>query len=250
MITRSIPNLFTIGNLFLGIIAIIFVFNEEATLAAMMVIIAIIADGLDGRVARALKVQSEFGKELDSLSDVISFGVAPAFIVYVVSFQSLQPPAAGWLVTAIFPICGALRLARYNVVAASPGYFVGLPIPAAAGILSTLALFSGSLHSAVLIVVTLLLSMLMVSKIRYPSFKHIDIPVPMRWILLVASIAAVALVIVYPSHVTRFLFVPLVLYALYGLKKNVDRRGSDSDDEDSECVLLNLDMDESVKTET
>lgn len=221
MITRSIPNLFTIGNLFLGIIAIIFVFNEEPTLAAVMVIIAIVADGLDGRVARALNVQSEFGKELDSLSDVISFGVAPAFIVYVVSFQELEPPAAGWLVTAIFPICGALRLARYNVTASSPGYFVGLPIPAAAGILSTLALFYGSIHSLVLIAATLLLSFLMVSKIRYPSFKNVEMPRPMRWILLIATAAAILLVIVYPSYLTKFLFVPLVIYALCGLKKTL-----------------------------
>lgn len=86
---------------------------------------------MDGRVARALNAQSEFGKELDSLSDVISFGVAPAFIMYVVAF-SKDESALAWIVTAIFPICGALRLARFNVVAGTPGYFIGLPIPAQA----------------------------------------------------------------------------------------------------------------------
>ena len=110
MFLKSLPSLFTIGNLFLGIVSIIMVFNNESELAAMMVIIAMLLDGVDGRVARALGVQSEFGKELDSLSDVISFGVAPAFIMYVVSFQTLNSQAAAWIVTAIFPICGALRL--------------------------------------------------------------------------------------------------------------------------------------------
>ncbi|HEY0829318.1 MAG TPA: CDP-alcohol phosphatidyltransferase family protein, partial [Bacilli bacterium] len=109
MIAKSIPNIFTIANLSLGIISIILVFNNNIDWAAIMVIFAMLTDGLDGRVARALNVQSEFGKELDSLSDVISFGVAPAFIMYVVGFQDISP-AAGWIVTAIFPICGALRL--------------------------------------------------------------------------------------------------------------------------------------------
>ena len=140
MIAKSIPSLLTVGNLFLGVIAIILVFNEKPDTAAMMVLIAMLLDGVDGRVARALNVQSEFGKELDSLSDVISFGVAPAFIMYVVAFQELNP-AFAWIVTALFPICGALRLARFNVISSAPGYFIGLPIPAAGGVLATLALF-------------------------------------------------------------------------------------------------------------
>src|SRR3984893_14709455 len=128
MIRNSVPNMFTIGNLFLGIIAIILVFNNNPPLAAMFVIIAMLMDGLDGRLARALNAQSEFGKELDSLSDVISFGVAPAFIMYVVAFNdpAVISPAFAWIVTASFPICGALRLARFNVIAGVPGYFIGL----------------------------------------------------------------------------------------------------------------------------
>lgn len=246
MITKSIPNLFTIGNLFLGIIAIIFVFNNEPVMAAMMVIIAMLADGLDGRVARALNVQSEFGKELDSLSDVISFGVAPAFIVYVVSFQTLQPPAAGWLATAVFPICGAMRLARFNVIEGIPGYFIGLPIPAAGGILCTLALFHNSLPSYVLIVSTLLLSFLMVSNIKYPSFKMVAMPRKVMWVLLLVAIIAVVLAIMFPHQITKLIFIPLVIYALYGLKKNV----SSSWDKANELeVEMDLEMEEPVKTE-
>jgi CDP-diacylglycerol---serine O-phosphatidyltransferase len=221
MITKTIPNLFTIGNLFLGILAIILVFNEKPELAAIMVIVAMLMDGLDGRVARALNAQSEFGKELDSLSDVISFGVAPAFIMYVVAFQDMN--ASGWIVTSIFPICGALRLARFNVVAGVPGYFIGLPIPAAGGILATLALFHNELNSIVLLLSTLLLSYLMVSTVKYPNFKKVGIPRAAIWITPIIVIVAVGLAIAFPGILSKLIFVPLLIYALYGLKKNVDR---------------------------
>ena len=91
MLTKSLPSFFTVGNLFLGIVAIILVFNNQPDYAAIMVIVAMLLDGVDGRVARALNAQSEFGKELDSLSDVISFGVAPAFIMYAVAFSEMNP---------------------------------------------------------------------------------------------------------------------------------------------------------------
>lgn len=225
MITKSIPSLFTIGNLFLGIIAIILVFNERPELAAMMVIVAMLLDGVDGRVARALNAQSDFGKELDSLSDVISFGVAPAFIMYVVAFQELNP-AAAWIVTAIFPICGALRLARFNVIAGTPGYFIGLPIPAAGGVASTLALFYKEIPAAVLLGSMIVLSFLMVSNIKYPNFKKVGIPKGAMWVIPIVVGVAVVLGILFPQHLSKILFIPLVLYALYGLKKNVDRRVS------------------------
>ncbi|MDF2962750.1 MAG: CDP-diacylglycerol--serine O-phosphatidyltransferase [Paenibacillus sp.] len=222
MLTKSLPNLFTIGNLFLGIISIISVFNDKPELAAIMVIVAMLLDGLDGRVARALNAQSEFGKELDSLSDVISFGVAPAFIMYVVAFESL-PAAAAWIVTAAFPICGALRLARFNVVAGTPGYFIGLPIPAAGGVLCTLALFQKELNTFVLVLSTLLLSYLMVSTVKYPNFKKVGIPKAAIWITPIVVIIAVIVAVQFPGTLSKMIFVPLLLYALYGLKKNVER---------------------------
>lgn len=223
MITKSIPSLLTIGNLSLGIVAIILVFNEKPELAAMMVIIAMLLDGVDGRVARALNAQSEFGKELDSLSDVISFGVAPAFIMYVVAFQEVNP-AAAWIVTAIFPICGALRLARFNVKSGTPGYFIGLPIPAAGGVVCTLALFYEDIPVYVLLASMLLTSFLMVSNIKYPNFKKVGIPRNAIWVVPIVVAIAVTLGILFPHHLSKILFIPLVLYALYGLKKNVDRR--------------------------
>ncbi|WP_438449175.1 CDP-diacylglycerol--serine O-phosphatidyltransferase [Gorillibacterium sp. sgz5001074] len=222
MIRKSVPNMFTIGNLFLGILAIILVFNDYPALAAIMVIVAMLCDGLDGRVARALNAQSEFGKELDSLSDVISFGVAPAFIMYVVGFQNINEPTA-WIVTAIFPICGALRLARFNVIAGTPGYFIGLPIPAAGGVLCTLALFAQDMNEIVLLLSTLLLSYLMVSTVKYPNFKKFGIPKSAIWATPIVVIVAVVLAIKFPEHLTKLIFIPLVIYALYGLKKNVER---------------------------
>jgi len=223
MITKSIPSLLTLGNLFLGVIAIILVFNEKPELAAMMVIIAMLLDGVDGRVARALNAQSEFGKELDSLSDVISFGVAPAFIMYVVAFQDVNP-ALAWIVTAIFPICGALRLARFNVVASSPGYFIGLPIPAAGGVLATLALFSADIQTYVLVLSTVFLAFLMVSTIKYPNFKKVGIPKSAIWVVPIIIVISVVLGILFKDQLSKIIFVPLLLYALYGLKKNVDNR--------------------------
>ena len=218
MITKSIPNLFTIGNLFLGIISIMFAFNDNYSWAALMVIIAMLLDGLDGRVARALNVQSEFGKELDSLSDIISFGVAPAFVMYVCAFTEINP-ALAWTATAIFPICGALRLARFNVVDGVPGYFTGLPIPAAGGVLATLALFHDSIAVPYLIVGVLLLSYLMVSTVRYPNFKKVGIPKKAIWITPIVIAAAVAVAVWKPDQTPKLIFVPLVLYALLGLKK-------------------------------
>ncbi|WP_409343445.1 CDP-diacylglycerol--serine O-phosphatidyltransferase [Paenibacillus sp. MBLB4367] len=231
MLKKSVPNIFTVANLFMGIIAIILVFNDtpafdgidNANLAAIMVIVAMLMDGIDGRVARALNVTSEFGKELDSLSDVISFGVAPAFIMYVVAFSDLNP-ATAWITTAIFPICGALRLARFNVVQSTPGYFIGLPIPAAGGILCTLALFHQELNSYFLVASTLFLSYLMVSKVKYPSFKKVALPKIAVWILMLIVVAAVVVVIMYPHYLTRMVFVPLVIYALWGTFQGLKRK--------------------------
>lgn len=258
MITKSIPSMFTIGNLFLGIIAILFVFNEAFDLAAIMVIIAMLMDGLDGRVARALNVQSEFGKELDSLSDVISFGVAPALIAYVVAFQEIAPEVAGWLITALFPTCGALRLARFNVVNHFQGHFIGLPIPAAGGILCALALFHDNVPISVLIVVTIVLSGLMVSNVKYPSFKKLGFPKTFLWLLPVLLTITIVLAAMYPGQLTGFIFIPLVIYTLYGFKKKGKRQtmslkeGTGQEEEEGsqlniELVDLEIELEEKWK---
>ncbi len=224
MLAKSLPSVFTIANLCLGIISIILVFNGDPDLAAIMVIAAMLMDGLDGRLARALNAQSEFGKELDSLSDVISFGVAPSFVMYVICFQDVNP-ATAWTLTAIFPICGALRLARFNVASGAPGYFVGLPIPAAGGVLATLSLFHNELPVFVLLASELALSLLMVSNIKYPNFKKFGFPKAAIWITPIIVVFVVVLSIVQPGVLSRLLFIPLVVYALlFGIKKNAVKR--------------------------
>lgn len=222
MLARALPSIFTVGNLFLGIMAIILAVRDRWDYAAIMVIIGMLLDGLDGRVARMLKTESEFGKELDSLSDVVSFGVAPAIIVYVAAFENMGPE--GWFLTAIFPICGALRLARFNVVPSEPGYFTGLPITAAGGILATMALYNTKFDTYGLIFGTLFLSYLMISQIKYPAFKRMKITKSIYWaaglFVIVVGVAA----IYFPQEMPKVMFIPLVLYALYGLKNSFDRK--------------------------
>lgn len=222
MFVKSLPNILTVSNLFLGILAIILAFQGDhyVDYAAITVIIGMLADGLDGRVARMLNAQSDFGKELDSLSDVITFGVAPAFIMYVVVLNDMS--WLGIIITAIFPICGALRLARFNVQAGLPGYFVGLPITAAGGVLATLALYHQVFNTVLLAISMLLLAFLMVSKIKYPNFKKVGIPKSAYWITPVIIAIVVVVAIKYPEQFPKIVFLPLAFYALYGIKKNVD----------------------------
>lgn len=222
MITKSIPNMFTLGNLFLGMIGIMMALQGKYSMAAIMVIVAMLLDGLDGRVARALHVQSEFGKELDSLSDVISFGVAPALIMYMVTLQGM-PDSLAWTVTAIFPMCGALRLARFNVRRGIPGFFVGLPIPAAGGVLATLSLFHKEISGTYMIIALLLLSYLMVSRVRYPNFKKIGLPKKAVMFAPIVIVVAVAIAVIFPAQISKLIFIPLVVYAVYGVKQSVER---------------------------
>ncbi|GAB6992523.1 CDP-diacylglycerol--serine O-phosphatidyltransferase [Paenibacillus pini] len=219
MFTKSIPNMFTLGNLFLGMIGIMLAFDNKLNLAAIMIIIAMLLDGLDGRVARALNAQSEFGKELDSLSDVISFGVAPALIMYVTSFHGMHH-ALIWTVTAVFPMCGAVRLARFNVQSGIPGYFIGLPIPAAGGVLATLSLFHNEISAPYMITAMLLLSYLMVSSVRYPNFKKVGLPKKAVMFAPIVIIVAVAIAVIFPEQISKLIFIPLVIYASYGLKQS------------------------------
>ncbi|WP_211749497.1 CDP-diacylglycerol--serine O-phosphatidyltransferase [Paenibacillus sp. Marseille-Q4541] len=221
MITKSIPNLFTLGNLSLGMIAILLASEDHYSLAAIMVVVAMLLDGLDGRIARALNAQSDFGKELDSLSDMISFGAAPAYIMYTVSFHE-APVALAWIVTCLFPICGALRLARFNVRPGIPGYFTGLPIPAAGGVLATLSLFSKDISAPFMMIATLLLAYLMISSLKYPNLKKVGLPKKAVWIAPLVVLFSIALAVLFSEQLSMLVFIPLVLYAIYGMTHNID----------------------------
>jgi len=174
-----LPALFTVGNIFCGYLCLDFALKGSFATGAALVFVAAFLDGIDGRVARMTRTTSAFGEQLDSLADVVSFGVAPSFLVYRWGLSSFD--RLGLAVAFIFLVCGACRLARFNVQlhVVDKRYFVGLPIPAAAGTLAGLIwIFSESPAEevkAAFLPVTVILSFLMVSTFRYRSFKDIDL---------------------------------------------------------------------------
>ena len=208
----ALPTLFTAGSIFLGFLAILRAFegvligaagtlgrNPQFEFAAKAIGIAVVLDGLDGRIARMTNTVSDFGREMDSLADVITFGLAPAVLAYTWGVQFVQPGGflqdhrAGYFLAFLFLLCGAARLSRFNVqtnpIPKNPGrpdrkYFVGLPIPAAAGLVAAVVYASDSepvqwwIWSALWLTLLGLLSFLMVSTWRYPSFKQINLVGP------------------------------------------------------------------------
>ena len=173
------PSLLTTANLFCGFFAMLLAVDHRFTEAALAIFVAMVMDLLDGRVARLMKATSQFGVEYDSLADVISFCVAPAFLLYSFALQPLG--RAAWFGAFLFVICGALRLARFNVQTGSVDrrFFVGLSTPAAAGVVASLViLLQGDEPTravrVAIAVTTYVLALLMVSTFRYWSFKEID----------------------------------------------------------------------------
>jgi CDP-diacylglycerol--serine O-phosphatidyltransferase len=183
--TYILPSLFTSANAFCGFLSIILSIEGRYREAAIFILVAIVADSLDGKIARLTKTISRFGIEFDSLADLTSFGIAPAVLAYrsmtFVGATSLNEP--GWIIAFLFFICGALRLARFNIQPQekSEGNFTGLPIPAAAGVIASSLLLVGTkphiglTHNLVLMAMMMVLSYLMVSNIPYPSFKKINL---------------------------------------------------------------------------
>lgn len=170
-----IPHMFTLLNLALGVVSIFLTMEGHYYWAALMVGGSLLADGLDGRLARILKADGEFGKELDSLADVVSFGTAPAILLYKVSLYQLG--YYGLLVALLFPMCGALRLARFNIIKTS-GFFMGVPITAAGTQVAafTFYMIQETTSEPVTYFVAALamaLSFLMISTIPYPDFKKL-----------------------------------------------------------------------------
>jgi CDP-diacylglycerol---serine O-phosphatidyltransferase len=214
-----LPNLFTIAGLFAGFYAIVTAMEGYYNYAAIAIFVAMIMDFFDGRVARLTNTQSAFGAELDSLSDMVSFGVAPALVIYSWSLEGLGK--LGWLAAFIFTAAGALRLARFNtqVLVADKRYFQGLPIPAAAGVLASMVWLCvdseilGDVVSMMTAILAIIIAILMVSNVRYYSFKEIDLKgrVPFVAILLVV-LAFVGISLDPP----KILFLIFFCYALSG----------------------------------
>jgi CDP-diacylglycerol---serine O-phosphatidyltransferase len=209
-----LPNMITLLALCLGLTAIRLAHEARLPEAVLAVLAAAVLDGLDGRVARLLKGTSRFGAELDSLADFVSFGVAPAFILYTFGLKDLQ--AFGWIACLVFACAMALRLARFNVMIDDPNraewqksFFVGMPAPAGAltSLLPTYLLFSGvpigKLVSPFIAIYVLLLAFLMVSTIPTYSGKTVGTRIPRTLVLpvFVAVVALVALLVSYPFEV-------------------------------------------------
>jgi CDP-diacylglycerol--serine O-phosphatidyltransferase len=214
-----LPALFTTGNLFFGFYALIEAINGHLFEAGIGIILAGVFDGLDGRVARLTRTTSQFGVEYDSLADMVSFGLAPAILLYT---WALQPfGKLGWLASFLYAACAALRLARFNVQSETDElrWFAGIPSPGAAAVVCTSVLFFrdvGDNPAFRRFYVPLLISMLallMVSKIRYRTLKQFDFRSPRSpWVLL----AIVVGVIVIAADPAKTLFFMAVAYALSG----------------------------------
>lgn len=214
-----LPNLFTTAALFAGFYSIVAAMKGYFDIAAIAVFIAMIADTLDGRVARMTNTQTAFGAQYDSLSDMVAFGIAPALIVYSWSLSHLGK--LGWLAAFLYAAGAALRLARFNVQPHDydKRYFQGLPSPAAAGVLASTVWFGydydlqGFYMAIPIAVLTVIVGALMVSTIRYYSFKQIDLKGKVPFFVLVIPVLILAGIAIAPPEV---LFAIFFIFAFSG----------------------------------
>jgi CDP-diacylglycerol---serine O-phosphatidyltransferase len=256
-----LPNLMTAGNLFCGWIALTKIveaqrphFSGGIKLALCFILLACIFDLLDGRLARMGGVESAFGREFDSLADLISFGAAPAFLVHRVVLHDVfsDRPEIGWFIASIYLICGALRLARFNCLAAMPGggggkEFLGFPIPAAAGLVASVTLFlmwgdqnetdftTGSWRF-ILPGLMLFLSFMMVSEVKYPSFKTLDLRARRTFTKMVITVLFVGcLLVLWRIILPIVLPIIFTLYLLYGfVRPRISRKVRDEIEEEDQ----------------
>jgi CDP-diacylglycerol--serine O-phosphatidyltransferase len=214
-----LPNLFTAASIFCGVFSIVSAVNMEFEKAAWLIMLSLVFDGLDGRVARLTNTCSKFGVEFDSLADMVAFGIAPAMLTYL--FIGHEFGRFGVVVAALFVIFGAIRLARFNVmtVSSEPSVFIGVPIPTAAVFISLLILLFNKYgfetkYGLIVMFLSLLISVLMVSNIRYPSFKKVDLSPKHTMKLFVVILSTLCAIFMYPIEGFTIIF---TLYILYGL---------------------------------
>lgn len=259
-----LPNLFTAGNLFCGFLALTKIVEADLAdgnyhdikVALTLILLACIFDLLDGRVARMGGYESPFGREFDSLADIVSFGVAPAFLVHRIVLHDVfrNHPEVGWFIAAAYVICGAFRLARFNCLAAMSGtgggrYFLGFPIPAAAGMVASLTLFlirweerdfpKGTWRFALPVILVFLAAM-MVSEVKYPTFKKVDWRTQRPFTKMVVIVLVAGLFVLLFNRLLPFV-APLFFtaYLLYGfirpfISRRMQRTVEADDDEDDD----------------
>jgi CDP-diacylglycerol--serine O-phosphatidyltransferase len=259
-----LPNLMTAGNLFCGFLALTKIVEADPNSdnfihvihnALFLILLACIFDLLDGRVARMGGNESPFGREFDSLADIVSFGAAPAFLVHRIVLAGVfeEHPQFGWFIASVYLICGAFRLARFNCLAAMSGgggkEFLGFPIPAAAGLVASLTLFllwieergfSQSKLRFALPVLLLFLSAMMVSEVKYPSFKSLDFRAQRSFTKMLVIVLSVGFFLILWENVLPVL-APMIFtaYLLYGFVRpymsRAWRRGIEDEDGESDA---------------
>lgn len=212
---RQIPNGITLANLLFGFMSIGATSIGDYQNAAIFILIGMMLDSMDGWTARKLGVESAFGKELDSLADIVTFGSAPAMLIFGTTFSDLG--FIGMLIAGTFPIFGAIRLARFNIDSETSfkNYFTGVPITAAGGVIALLTLFNYALPQAAISAVYMLLCILMVSKIPVPSLKNV--PVPKYTIIITALLISIIIVTRYNALIeySNLIIVAIILYILF-----------------------------------
>ena len=250
--TRTIlPNMFTLVGVCIGLTSIKFAFDERFGLAIICIIVAGLIDGLDGRIARLIKGTSQVGKELDSLTDVISFGVAPAFIMYFWQLNSLG--RVGWIICLIYVICVALRLARFNVnsdtqASWKDNFFEGVPSPAGGILVLMPLIYSKSElqiinldYSYFVPALFILISILLISKLPTYSFKKIAVPRRLTIFLLFAVVLFFGMLLIYTHNViviSGLLYLTLIPFSIYHFHKlNKKFKNENIDNEEHEDVL-------------
>ena len=256
-----LPNLLTAANLFCGFVALTKIVEADVPLgdfsqikiALAFILLACIFDLFDGRVARMGGVESPFGREFDSLADLISFGAAPAFLVHRVVLKDLVPghPEVGWFIASIYLLCGAFRLARFNCLASMPGRnskeFVGFPIPMAAGLVASLTLlmiwwdekdFATGKWKYCLPVILLFLSWMMVSNVKYPSFKTLDLRATRTFTKTLIAVMFLGSILIFREKILVFLLPAFFTsYLIYGfIRPRIPRRMLREIEEEEEDV--------------
>jgi len=219
-----LPNFFTALSAFLGVMSIIASSQGKFEKAFIYILFSLIADGLDGRVARLTNTTSKFGVEFDSLADLVAFGMAPAMMLFFSVGDNYG--RFGALVSGLFVVFGAIRLARFNVTTGEldPRYFIGLPIPTAAVVLGSWIMldikYSGHLNITILLG-ALFLAFLMVSNFRYPSFKKINLNKSVAIKALVLIIIVASFIYLYPVEGISIVLTVYTFYGLFRAIKNI-----------------------------
>ncbi|WP_448213142.1 CDP-diacylglycerol--serine O-phosphatidyltransferase [Colwellia sp. MEBiC06753] len=214
-----LPNLLTTAGLFSGFYAVVSSMNGHFEAAAIAIFVAMIFDGLDGRVARMTNTQSEFGAEYDSMADMVSFGIAPGLVAYNWALSGMGK--FGWLAAFVFVAAAALRLARFNtqVGVADKRYFQGLASPAAAGVIASIVWtgteyqFDGHDIGFIMGLITITAGLLMVSNFRYNSFKEVDWKGKVNFVVVLLIVLVFVVVAASPAELLMAIF---VLYACSG----------------------------------